>query len=478
MRQLRIRLAVAALLLFLGISSYLLLIDELVALVAWWFVIAVFSPMLLLSGVINSFSLHIFMGMAFVTQIISVPFFVINRDRYEYSGWNAVKDFSFTIPEFVSIYSLVAFFLVVVVCSVGFLHSVFRLRKFRIEPNLQKPVLDHAPPQEKKGVRAGFYLILLITAVLLLIPLNLWMFRNGISLVGVEPPRLPYKLSGILHYFTKYVAPLVLALIYAKTSRSYVPACVLLGYAFLLGASHISRSSVVFLMLPVVFFAVLDRKHVLVSLAVVYGLVSTQLITLLRGLVYFVSDGGVGAETTVGLLEILRQFGIVSQLEGYSVADPFTLIIDRIEGAQGIVLAYQFNADAIGGVRASFQRFFYHGWVPTDGDAYHLEWIGITLPYGFVSGGGGLLSASLAITQSQPLYMALFGALVAIFIVLGEIVSRAIGRKYKTPLFYYVAGGIYTLFFYIGSGSTWFLGLSTILVITAVMPNYSQRSLR
>jgi len=470
-RRSHVQIAGAALLLLCGISAYLLSIGELIAVVAWWFVIGILLPILLLSRLVKSFVLHIVIGIAFVTQIVSVPLFVINRDSYAYSGWNAVKDFSFTVSEFVQIYSLIALFLVVVVFCVVFLLKVLRLPQFSIGPDMKKSTLPFAPQRKKR--RTDSYLILLIVAILLLLPLNLWMFRNGISLVGVEPPRLPYRLSGILHYFAKYVVPAALVVIYAKTSRSYVPACILLVYAFLLGASQISRSLVVFLILPVVYFAFLDRRHVLISLSVIYGLASIQLVSLLRNVVYLVSDSLAGGESAVGLVESFR--GLIEfHLEHFSIGNTFVSMMDRLDGVQSIVLAYQFNADAVGGVMASFQRFFYQGWVPIDMDAYHLEWIGTTLPKGFVSAGGGLLSVSLVIAQSQPLYIALFAAIVAVFIVFGEGVARAIRIKYKVPIYYYVVGGIYTLFFYIGPGTLVFFGILTILIIVMVMPRYSK----
>jgi hypothetical protein len=70
-------------------------------------------------------------------------------------------------------------------------------------------------------------------------------------------------------------------------------------------------------------------------------------------------------------------------------------------------------------------------------------------------------------------YIAIFAAIMAVFIVFGEGVARAISIKYRVPVYYYYVGGIYTLFFYIAPGTLVFLGVLTTLLIAAVMPKYS-----
>ena len=86
------------------------------------------------------------------------------------------------------------------------------------------------------------------------------MFQNGISIVGVEPPRLPFKLSGILHYFTKYVVPLTLGYLYYRSPRNLPTALLLLGYGLLLGLTSVSRSALVLVLLPVLGLAWIDRR--------------------------------------------------------------------------------------------------------------------------------------------------------------------------------------------------------------------------
>ncbi len=471
MKRSHLQLAIAALFLLFGFSFYLFWLGEYVAVVAALFVIAVFLPVFFVATLVKSALLQILIGIACITQIISVPLFVISRDKYTTIGWNAVKDFSFTVYEFIPIYSSLAFFLVAVVCCVGLLIKIFGLPQL---PSIQGGT--YSAPKLTKKRNTNYYLFVLIAVLFALTPLNLWMFSNGISLTGVEPPRLPFRLSGILHYLTTFVTPLVLAVLYAKTSRAYTPAIILMAYAFLLGASHISKSALLLVMLPVFYCAISDRKYVLLGISAFFTLTALQIINLLRGVVYVVVAGKSGADTVGGLTMALDRL-FEAGLEDFSIANTFAMLVGRIEGAQDMVLASKFNVDAIGGVVSAFQWFNFNPWNVFDADTYHLEWIGISLPEGFVAGGGGLLSKALLVTQSQPLYLALFALNIAAFILLGEWFARSISVKYAIPAYYYIIGWLYIVFFYIGSGSMVFFGVLTFLMLIVVTPKFSIKML-
>ncbi|MBI5890594.1 MAG: hypothetical protein HZB47_07940 [Nitrosomonadales bacterium] len=470
MSRTKLTLGLVALLFVCVIGLFLLLIGESVAVSAALLVLLSFLPVYLVAKWVNSFVLKALIGIALVTQTISVPLFVIHRDAYASTGWNAVKDFTFTFGEFVPMYTELAFFLIVVVSCVALFINVFKFPKLRLDQSAASPVLK--PATTTKGI--GYYLFLLILALILMTPLNLWMFSNGISLTGVEPPRLPFRLSGILHYLTSLVVPVVLAAIYAKTSRSYSPAIFLMLYAFVLGATQVSKGALLLVMLPILYFAVVDRRYVLLSLSAAFTLVAVQLVILLRNVVYVVTAGKSGADSEGGLMMTLDKM-VNEGFDNFSITDTFLLIVDRIEGAQQIILASKFNADAIGGVTAAFQWFNFNPWNVFDANTYHMELIGITLPEGFVAGGGGLLSKALLVTQSEPLFIAAFAINVAAYILIGEWIARSICIKYAVPTYYYIVGGVYVLFFYVGSGTLVFLAVLSFLIFIVLMPKMSVR---
>lgn len=462
-----LQFGLAGLFLLFCLCSYLFFVGESVAVAALLFVIVCFLPIFFLSRQVKSPLLQLVVGIALVTQLISVPLFVINRDNYAAIGWNAVKDFTFTFPEFAGIYALLAFFLLVLVSCVAFLIGVFKLPELIARRNAEIP----KRPSAKTG-RFGYFLMLLIIAIIVNIPLDLWMFSNGIGLVGIEPPALPFRLSGILYYLTHFIVPVSLGMLYAKTSRGFTPGILLAGYALMLGAAHISKSSVLLMMLPVLYFSMLDRKYVLLGVSALLTLTAIQVVTLLRGVVYIIDAGKSGADSASGLVDSLTKLTEVG-VEEISLVDTFSLLVSRVEGAQDIVLSSKFNLDAVGGIGQSFQRFFYDQWIVIDPDIYHTELIGMTLPEGFAAGGGGLLSKSLLMTNSNPIYIAIFALIVAAFIVIGEWLARTISVKYATPAFYYMAGGLYILFYYTGSGTTVFWGLLMLQLLIVLMPKFN-----
>ncbi len=463
------KLCVLSFLLFVGVIIYLLLIDEDVAVVSGLLVAVAFLPIFLTSRFVNSIVLQMVVGLAVFTQIIHVPMFVIRKDSYSVYGWNGIKDFLFSVPEFAQIYSLLAFFLVVVVCYVAICMKFFR---FPHLPLTQSAESITPKPSTKRSKRN--YLILSIVLILLISNLNLWMFSRGISLTGINSPPLPFKLVGILHYLTVFIVPLVLAELYSKTTRSYVPAIILMSYALLLGATQVSKSALLIVMMPILYCAIKDRKYVLFCISSVFTLIAVQIVTLLRGVVFYVESNTGSAELGGGLIAAAGRLLDVGE-ENFSLFDTFEMLVNRIGGAQSIVLSFKFNVDAVGGVFNSFKWFYYDQWNVMDADSYHIEYMGMALPDGFVNIASGLLAKSLWMTHAQPLYIAIFAINVAVFILLGEWLARAISRKYMAREYYFVIGIIYALFFYTGSGSIVLLGLLAVLMILALMPRFSKK---
>lgn len=469
MSRTHLKFGVAVLTFIVGVSLYLLSIGENVAVVAGLFVIAAFLPIFLASRFVKSTLLQMVIGISVFTQIIHVPMFIVRKNSYSDYGWNGVKDFSFTVPEFVQIYTLLAFFLIVVVCYVAIFIKIFRFPQLPLTQSV-----EGFTPKLKTTRKNRNYLILLTALILLISNLNLWMFSNGISLTGIDPPQLPFRIVGILHYLTTFIVPLVLAVIYSKTTRAFVPAIILMAYAFLLGATQTSKGAVLIVMLPILYCAIKDKKYILLSVSGIFALAAVQIIVLLRGVVFSVVANKGSAESGDGLLSAIGRLLDVG-VTNFSFIDIFEMLINRIEGAQSIVLSYKFNVDAVGGVFESFKWFYYDQWNVMDADSYHIEYIGIALPEGFVDMASSLLAKSLWMTHSQPLYIAIFAINVAIFILLGEWIARTISVKYAAREYYFIVGLIYVLFFYTGSGSTLFLGLLAMLMLIAAMPRLSKK---
>lgn len=445
------------------IGLYLLAIGEFVAVEATLIVTAFFFPIYLASRFINSSLLQMVVGFSLLSQIINVPIFFVNRDSYTTAGWSSVKGFAFTIDEFISVYLLLAYYLTVLVIFMGFFVAALKL------PPLPVPhQTNHTNYVHSRIKKTGKYLSILIVCILLLVPLHMWMFNAGIAMTGVNPPSLPFRLAGILFYATHLVVPLLLALIYSKTSRNYLPAVVMMVYALILGSSQVSKGAVIVVMLPVFYCAIRDKRYVLFILSSGFSLVAVQIVVLLRNVVYLSIELS-GANSTGGLILALAEL-LTTGFDSFSLGEMFAMLANRTEGVQGIVLAYQFNVDQVGGVLKSFKWLISDQWDSVDVDAYHMELIGVTLPEGNMMVVVGLLAKSLLMTKSQPVGIAFFALCVAAFLLLGEWMTRTIANKYANRDLYFIASGVYCLFFYIGSGSIVFLAILSFLLLIAMLP--------
>lgn len=443
------------------INFYLLNAGETNAVAIWWAVVGLLLPAMVLSLLLRSLVLRLFVGVFLFTQFIGVPWFVVNRERYTYSGWTAVKNFSFTFFEFIKIYTPLAVFLLFVVLFFALFSKFVRMPNIAVIEAAKRRVRSIIYPGYRKSL-VNSYFVAMVVVIALLIPLNLWMFQNGISLVGITPPSLPFRLSGILHYFTKYVAPLLLFYIYLRTSRTFLPAAILSFYALVLGASQISRFTTVVMLAPVLFCAFRDQNRKLFFIALIWGLLCFQLVTLMRNVVYDV-------DLSSGLVARFLELFYAVQWDDFSLWYILFDICGRIESPQGIVLAHQFNPDAMGGLFVMWAHFFYQGSVPFDHEDYHLEWIEAVLPPEFVSG-GGFLSYVLIMTQSQLHLIGLLAAVVASYLLFGEWIARRIAKKYRSEILYTFLSGLYMVSFIIGVGTVVFWSVVLFLLIFLFWP--------
>ncbi len=467
--RVNLKLCLFALIIISGVSLYLISIGEDVAAASGLLVIVAFLPIFLVSRFVDSTVLQMVVGISVFTQVIHVPMFIVRKNSYSDYGWNGVRDFSFTISEFVQIYSLLALFLAVLVFYVALSIGIFKFPRLPSTKNKER-----LTPKLTTNRYNRHNLILMSGLILFVSNLNLWMFSQGISMTGIEPPPLPFRLVGILHYLTLFIVPLVLGVLYSRTTRSYLPALILMLYALLLGATQTSKGGVLIVMLPILYCAIKDRKYILLGISSVFALTAVQLVTLLRGVVFSVVSNKGTAESGEGLISAIGRL-LDAGVTNFSFFDIFEMLINRIEGAQSIVLSYKFNVNAVGGVFESFKWFYYDQWNVMDADSYHIEYMGMALPEGFVNMASSLLAKSLWMTQGQPLYIAIFAINVAFFILLGEWIARAISMKYEAREYYFIISLVYVLFFYTGSGSKLFLIILAALAIIAFIPRLSKR---
>lgn len=461
-----------------GVASIAMAVSgELEAMLAWWMVIALLLPPLLWVLKTRYVALKTICLLAFTTQFVTLPFFYINRDDF---AWGHVKPFDFTAVEAWPMLSKVMIFLV---CLIIFFKLLYRLRLIGGSGNPRSGRL-HLPSSQSKlksffadnaqylkpSRQTWLYTSLIILVITILVPLNLWMFSQGISIVGVEPPNLPYRLSGILHYLTKYIIPLLLGYLYWKTKRGLFPMTLMLGYACVLGLSSVSRSSLIFVMLPVLAFAWLDRRNWLLAVGGLGTVAGFGVVSLARNFVYIISAGKTGAVTDVGILPVIT--GILTDPDSpFREADfllrIFVRICGRIEGFENLVMSQFYDPNSDVGPLGFLLRMIWRPFAPIDQDIHHIQWQGNVLPEGFVNG-GALLSNAVILGNANLLWI-IASALVAAgtLVLLEKSAHRVIARYGFPDLLGSALVGFLSIIFFIETGGSSVFVLPFLLLIVA-----------
>ena len=468
----------------IGVASLAMAISgEFEAMLAWWMVIVLLLPPLLWALKTRYVALKIICLLAFITQFVTLPFFYFNRDAFFFT-WGHVKPFGFTAVEAWPMLSKVMLF---VVCLIIFFKLLFRLRLFggsvnprsdRFQlPSTQSKVRSFIAEKAhflKPSRHSRIYGALIVLVISVVAPLNLWMFSQGISMVGVEPPRLPYRLSGILHYLTVFVVPLLLGFLYWKTKRSVFLTMILLYYSWVLGLTSISRFALIMVMLPVLAFAWLERRRWLLTFAGLGTVIGFAMVTSARNFVYIVTAGKVEAATGNSILTIIGN--ILTEPDSSIREAAFLLktlvgIFERIEGFGNLVMSKFYDPNAVLGPLGFLLRMIWRPFADIDLDTHHLQWQGNVLPEG-VFNGGSLLSNAVILGNASLLWV-VASALVAagILVLLEKSAHRVIARHGLPDLLASALIGFLALRFFIETGgSVTFVVPLLLLSIASLLP--------
>ena len=456
------------------VSTFLIANDEWQPVVAWWTATALLLPTVLLALRSPFLTFRVVCFTAFFTQFATVPgfFLVVGYSEMSQAEW-----LNFSINDVLPIDIKLAAFLLL-------LALIFKAAShIQILPN-RSTVVSNGPSSSKESVsvgaskRAGMYTMLIAVLIIGITPVNIWMFQNGISIVGVEPPALPYRLSGILHYLTRYIVPLTLGYLFYKTRHGLLPTLLLLAYGLLIGLTSISRSALVLILLPVLALAWTEKRRVVMFVASAGLLLGYALISRARDFVYFVSNGTSGAITGDGIFEVIGQLLEDSWIwEFRFLLDTFTAILNRIEGFENLVRSSLYDPNAIeGGALGFILRIVWRPLAEIDLDSHHIEWQGNILPEGFVNG-GALLSNMLIASNANLLWIGAAAMVSGVILISLESSVHIVARKYRLSVgiksFLLILMSI--IFFIEGGGSVTFVLPLIALLALSWLPQLSMR---
>ena len=455
-------------------STMLAAADKWQTVFSWWAATLLMLPPLLLAIQSRFLTFRVLVTIVFVTQFITLPVFLLNPDDF----WlGDIKPFNFTSSEVMLIFSRVTTFLICTSLSIALFSSVsFDLFKDSL-PKRFRAITCHrtVPAVFNISKRSRYFFGLILITVFVISLLNIWMFQNGISIVGVEPPRLPFKLSGIFHYFTKYVVPLMLGYLYYHSPRNLTTALLLLAYGLLLGLTSVSRSALVLVLLPILALAWIDRRKWIFGIIGGGLLISYSLISRARDLVYFVSDGVSSAVTEGGIFTIVNALMQRMELDTSAPISVLVAILNRIEGFENLVLSVSYSPNAVdGGAFGFILRMIWRPLAAIDLDQHHLQWQGAILPEGFVNG-GALLSNMIIASNDNFLWILVASIITGLLLFVLECSVRRVARRSRLPssIEVFIITVMTIIFFIEGGGSVTFVVPFVLLTFLAWMPSVS-----
>lgn len=440
-----------------------------------WIVLPLmYAPLVYFAKRANYLMLFLFMLAVFCTQALSPSEFFFEKDNYQYSGWAAVKSFNFSVENYIYISSIVLFCYVWVLISALIFRRIFlgRVRYNKIKAIVEYPLeicskltsgaatsspKPHRFVQNKDGsFLHGFILIVVIALCAIL---NAWMFDMGVGITSLTGPGaqpvLPFKLNGILYHFTRFVVPVIIYYLYSRSSRSLFLALLIMVYAAWAGISQLSRETYSLIVIPALFFALLDRRYSRLAVMTLLFLSFYPVIEYARGFIYLVTDDVVSRNNTGDNILSLALKAIGDAPDSVTILSIIFGVLNRIDSVQVVVLGYQFNTDALGGAWANFMRVFSID-ISNSADAQY-ELYAFQTPYGFSVGAGGLSSMMLQVYGGNWLLLIPIGFWIGFWIALCELlICRYVKRFDEVSVGYFLAV-MFVFFFYALGIYNWFL---------------------
>lgn len=277
--------------------------------------------------------LQAFAVFMFTAQAIGAPFLWLNRSNYGGSGFGSVGSFQFDLGEFFLIYVWVAALFGALVWSIRKWDTYIWPRRGAVSRFLQQ-IQNTAPARTSRRTVRIFDALLVAFVVLFMVPLNVYMSTNNIGTLGLLNDPLPFRLTGIMYYTRLYFGPLLMLVLFAKSSRSWALVAVILGYAVFAGLSSASRTVLLISMFSAGYFAILDRQKARLAIVSAVGVLGFFFTSGSRDYTYS-SDAFVLGDA----FEVALSFLLSGQI---SVLDTIGGIANRFYGAQDMILAYQF----------------------------------------------------------------------------------------------------------------------------------------
>lgn len=401
------------------------------AILAWSIMFICLLPPLVIVQKNKFLSIKIIIWIIFLSQVISLPMFYLTPESYMFQAY---RPFMFTGLESFKVYGRLSAIVYSLVILSNIIEKLLNIKSIQlIKENHSNQNLSLIKSKfinlfNLKKV-TPFASIKIIFIIILIIPLNNWMFISGIGLTGVEPPRLPFHLSGILSYFVKFLIPIILSVLYIKSKRSSLTIILVLGlYSTFLGVSTVSKGAALLVILAPTIYSYIDRKWIYLVTSILFLSFSTGLASASREIVYLVSNNINFSNTGDGLLNTIFSTLFDFKWDQFYLLLPS--IIGRIDSFENFWLASNVNPSTFGGGGAILTKIFDWRLIDLGHDAVHFEVLGHTVPEGFYNVSASFIDFTLWAVNGSSIYFFIFPLFAIAYLYIQEYLVYRLFNKY------------------------------------------------
>ena len=401
------------------------------------FVIGVLYSLYSKSKLVITFSLF-----ALLSAWLGPLAFFLEQGIYTFDGFSAVKHFDFSSVVMINYYKPIIFsyFIILLIGAIP-----------KTKPKLQ---YENATREKKTSQRLQNKSSYLIYILLILFAfMNYHMFNHSIGITGISPTVLPFKLSGIAYYFSRFIIPLILVFYFTKYKLEKTALSAVMIYALWAALSSASRLNLITVFFPIFISGFIYRTYIFSMFSVGILFIFYSIVGFSRDYIYAESEGVSIRNTNFSFFEVVSNSIVYFDYNNIFIAP--LAVIGRIGGGQDVVLASQYSNKEIAGAFQEFLRLYIYDFGNITQEAQALMYNFSFLVDGYSPGDGGFFARILLVGDSSYFNIAIVSIFLGIILAIGNIIYldfREQGVPKSVQVFYCV---IFTCFFFVFSISLW-----------------------
>ena len=400
------------------------------ALFLWLPCVLIFHCTLIIVKVKRAPSINILYWTCYVGIIFLTPLYFLT---YENSFADRVGKLNFfEWYELIYICFILNIFILVCFVSYWALSSIFSSFTREVQQKISRVFLlkNHTSLLTKR--KKKIFSILLCIFIITLLPLNNFFYGAKAGIVGVDPDPLPMKLAGIYYYSIHYLMPLVLSLLFLRSSQSFLILVIVIFYLIWITILTVSKGPIIiFALIYLISSENLDLlKKFLVLILLLFSFLLTAVLRSYQ-LAGFNSENSF--KPNLSFSNIVKKISENISNSEENIFEIFVSIvmqlINRFDGVQNYILASSYDASKVGGGFGVFLNVLYNGIVTIDPDSHHIQWQNYIPPEG-VFHSGGLFSEVIIMTNSNVSLLLAVGFVIGAFCLVTDKFSAAFCKKY------------------------------------------------